>query len=174
MNTPASSSADPQGTQSALARARAALDAVSDPELPFLTIADMGILREVRERADGVIEVDITPTYSGCPATDVIRLDVEVALAKAGVDRYAVRNILNPAWTTDWLSADARRKLAENGIAPPQKAAGKRALFSTVDVTCPHCGGTTTERVSEFGSTACKAQYRCRTCREPFEYFKCI
>lgn len=162
------------GAQSALARARMALDAVTDPELPFLTIADMGILRDVRERADGVIEVDITPTYSGCPATDVIRLDVEVALAKAGVDRYAVRNILNPAWTTDWLSAEARRKLAENGIAPPQKAAGKRALFSAVDVTCPHCGSTATVRVSEFGSTACKAQYRCSTCREPFEYFKCI
>jgi ring-1,2-phenylacetyl-CoA epoxidase subunit PaaD len=157
-----------------LARARAALEAVTDPELPFLTIADMGILREVRERADGVIEIDITPTYSGCPATDVIRLDVEVALAKAGVANTAVRTVLLPAWTTDWLSADARAKLLANGIAPPVKASGKRALFASEDVTCPNCGGHETQRVSEFGSTACKAQYRCTTCREPFEYFKCI
>jgi ring-1,2-phenylacetyl-CoA epoxidase subunit PaaD len=154
-------------------RARAALDQVTDPELPFLTIADMGILRDVRER-DGLIEVDITPTYSGCPATDVIRLEVEVALAKAGVEKFTVRNILSPAWTTDWLSAAARQKLAAHGIAPPVRAAGKRALFSAVEVACPACGSATTERISEFGSTACKALYRCRTCREPFEYFKCI
>lgn len=157
-----------------LARARAALEAVTDPELPFLTIADMGILRDVRTTDDGTIEVDITPTYSGCPATDVIRLDVEVALAKAGISRASVRNVLLPAWTTDWLSAAARDKLLANGIAPPAKAAGKRALFSSDAVTCPHCASTATTRVSEFGSTACKAQYRCTTCREPFEYFKCI
>lgn len=158
----------------ALRRARAALEGVTDPELPFLTIADMGILRDVRQRDDGVVEVDITPTYSGCPATDVIRLDVELALAKAGVDRAEVRSVLSPAWTTDWLSAEARRKLAENGIAPPVAASGKRALFASVDVSCPKCGSAATERVSEFGSTACKAQYRCRRCLEPFEYFKCI
>ncbi len=162
------------GGASALARARAALEAVTDPELPFLTIADMGILRDVRARADGTIEVDITPTYSGCPATDVIRLEVEVALAKAGVEHVEVRNILSPAWTTDWMSEEARRKLRENGIAPPEKASGKRALFSSVEVTCPRCGADATERVSEFGSTACKAQYRCRVCLEPFEYFKCL
>lgn len=162
------------GGESLLARARAALETVTDPELPFLTIADMGILRDVREGADGVIEVDITPTYSGCPATDVIRLDVEVALAKAGVTRSAVRSVLLPAWTTDWLSADARAKLLANGIAPPVKASGKRALFASEDVACPNCGSADTERVSEFGSTACKAQYRCTQCREPFEYFKCI
>lgn len=159
---------------SRLARARAALEAVTDPELPFLTIADMGILRDVRETAAGVIEIDITPTYSGCPATDVIRLDVEVALAKAGITDAAVRTVLLPAWTTDWLSPEARAKLLANGIAPPVKASGKRALFASEDVTCPNCGSHETERVSEFGSTACKAQYRCTTCREPFEYFKCI
>lgn len=157
-----------------LARARAALETVTDPELPFLTIADMGILRDVRETPSGEIEVDITPTYSGCPATDVIRLDVEVALAKAGVTNASVRTVLLPAWTTDWLSPEARAKLLANGIAPPVKASGKRALFASEDVTCPHCGGHDTERVSEFGSTACKAQYRCTSCREPFEYFKCI
>lgn len=158
----------------ALARARAALATVPDPELPFLTIADMGILREVRARADGTIEVDITPTYSGCPATDVIRIDVEVALAKAGVERFEVRSVLSPAWTTDWMSAEARDKLIANGIAPPEKASGKRALFSAAEVACPKCGSRDTERVSEFGSTACKAQYRCSACREPFEYFKCL
>jgi ring-1,2-phenylacetyl-CoA epoxidase subunit PaaD len=169
--TPSASDAT---TGQALAKARAALESVTDPELPFLTIADMGILRDVRARADGTIEIDITPTYSGCPATDVIRLDVEVALAKAGVDRFEVRSILSPAWTTDWMSPAAREKLRANGIAPPEKASGKRALFSTAEVTCPHCGTDATERVSEFGSTACKAHYRCRVCLEPFEYFKCI
>lgn len=169
--TPSASDAT---TGQALAKARAALEGVTDPELPFLTIADMGILRDVRARADGTIEIDITPTYSGCPATDVIRLDVEVALAKAGVDRFEVRSILSPAWTTDWMSPAAREKLRANGIAPPEKASGKRALFSTAEVTCPQCGADATERVSEFGSTACKAHYRCRVCLEPFEYFKCI
>jgi len=172
--TPAATAPGADAGSDLLARARAALEAVTDPELPFLTIADMGILRAVRETADGVIEVDITPTYSGCPATDMIRLDVEVALAKAGIARTAVRNVLLPAWTTDWLSADARAKLLANGIAPPVKPSGKRALFASEAVTCPHCGGHDTERVSEFGSTACKAQYRCSSCREPFEYFKCI
>lgn len=156
-----------------VARVRAILDTVTDPELPFLTIADMGILRDVRE-VDGGIEIAITPTYSGCPATDVIRLDVEVALAKAGIDGATVRTVLSPAWTTDWLTPEARAKLLANGIAPPAGAAGKRALFSAVEVACPACGSADTERVSEFGSTACKAHYRCRSCREPFEYFKCI
>lgn len=168
------SSTHVQAADSLLARARAALETVTDPELPFLTIADMGILRDVRETAAGEIEVDITPTYSGCPATDVIRLDVEVALAKAGVVNAAVRTVLLPAWTTDWLSPQARAKLLANGIAPPVKASGKRALFASEAVTCPHCGSPETARVSEFGSTACKAQYRCTRCREPFEYFKCI
>ena len=156
-----------------LERARAALDRVTDPELPFLTIADMGILRGLREE-DGVIVVEITPTYSGCPAMDVIRLDVETALARAGLNTVKVRSILSPAWTTDWLSAAARKKLRQNGIAPPLAAAGKRALFSTAAVTCPTCNSPDTERISEFGSTPCKAHYRCRACREPFEYFKCI
>lgn len=165
--------ADMSRPSASLARAQAALAEVRDPELPFLTLSDMGILRDVRD-ADGTIEVDITPTYSGCPATDVIRLDVETALARAGLERVRVRSVLSPAWTTDWLTEEARRKLRENGIAPPVKAAGKRALFSAQEVTCPACASVDTERVSEFGSTPCKAHYRCRACREPFEYFKCI
>lgn len=168
-----SASATSRTESTALTRARAALAEVRDPELPFLTLADMGILRDVRESGEA-IEVDITPTYSGCPATDVIRLDVETALLRAGIANARVRNVLSPAWTTDWLTEGARTKLRENGIAPPVKAAGKRALFSATEVACPACGAADTERVSEFGSTPCKAQYRCRACREPFEYFKCI
>lgn len=156
-----------------LERARAVLDRVTDPELPFLTIRDMGILRGVKLIGE-TLEVAITPTYSGCPAMDVITHDVEVALAEAGFKNFRVSRVLSPAWTTDWLSADAGEKLRANGIAPPQKASGKRALFSQVETQCPKCGSAETERISEFGSTACKAHYRCLSCHEPFEYFKCI
>lgn len=162
------------GRDARLARARAAAESVRDPELPFLSIADMGILREVRLTSDGVIEAVITPTYSGCPAMDMIRLDVELALAKADVDASRVVSVLSPAWTTDWLSEAARAKLRENGIAPPAKASGKRALFADETVACPKCGSTATGKVSNFSSTACKAHWRCTTCLEPFEYFKCI
>jgi ring-1,2-phenylacetyl-CoA epoxidase subunit PaaD len=163
----------------ALAHARAALEAVTDPELPFLTIADMGILRDVRLAADGkTVEVAITPTYSGCPAMDAVALDIASALAKAGFPGARIERVLSPAWTTDWLSPAAREKLRANGIAPPEgdqgRARGKRALFAETAVACPMCGSAETERVSEFGSTACKASYRCRACREPFQYFKCI
>jgi ring-1,2-phenylacetyl-CoA epoxidase subunit PaaD len=160
-----------------LARACAALEAVADPELPFLTIADMGILRHVRLAGD-TVEVAITPTYSGCPAMDAIALDIATALAKAGFPSARIERVLSPAWTTDWLSPAAREKLRANGIAPPERnhgrAQGKRALFAETAVACPICGSAETERVSEFGSTACKASYRCRACREPFQYFKCI
>jgi ring-1,2-phenylacetyl-CoA epoxidase subunit PaaD len=135
----------------------------------------MGILRDVRLAADGrTVDVAITPTYSGCPAMDVIALDIVTALAKAGFPEVRIERVLSPAWTTDWLSPAAREKLSANGIAPPVRAEGKRALFAETAVACPHCGSTETERVSEFGSTACKANYRCRACREPFQYFKCI
>ena len=157
----------------ALARARAVLDRVTDPELPFLTISDMGILRDVAFVGE-TLEVAITPTYSGCPAMDVIAVDITTALAKAGFNNVRIKRVLSPAWTTDWLSAAARAKLRANGIAPPERAQGKRALFAEAHVTCPVCGSTSTERVSEFGSTACKAHYRCLACREPFQYFKCI
>jgi ring-1,2-phenylacetyl-CoA epoxidase subunit PaaD len=158
-----------------LARVRAALEAVTDPELPFLTVADMGILRDVRLAADGAtVEVAITPTYSGCPAMDVIALDITTALVRAGFPKVRIERVLSPAWTTDWLSPAAREKLSANGIAPPERAQGKGALFAEVAVACPLCGSADTERVSEFGSTACKASYRCRSCREPFQYFKCI
>jgi len=156
-----------------LARAHAVLESVTDPELPFLTITDMGILRDVRVAGD-TVEVAITPTYSGCPAMDVIAIDITTALAKAGFDNVRIDRVLSPAWTTDWLSASAREKLRANGIAPPERAQGKRALFAETEVACPTCGSNSTQRVSEFGSTACKAHYRCLACREPFQYFKCI
>jgi ring-1,2-phenylacetyl-CoA epoxidase subunit PaaD len=156
-----------------LMRARAVLMTVTDPELPFLTISDMGILRDVRMAGDTLVVV-ITPTYSGCPAMDVIAFDITTALVRAGFDKVRIERVLSPAWTTDWLSPTARDKLRANGIAPPERAQGKRALFTEVEVTCPSCGSKHTQRVSEFGSTACKAHYRCLACREPFQYFKCI
>ena len=153
--------------------AHAALDTVTDPELPFLTIRDLGILREVRLREDA-IEVVITPTYSGCPANDIIALDITTALARAGIVNHRIALERSPAWTTDWITPEGRAKLAANGIAPPPRSAGKRALFSAEEITCPQCGARDTECVSQFGSTACKSHYRCLACREPFEAFKCI
>jgi ring-1,2-phenylacetyl-CoA epoxidase subunit PaaD len=167
-------SASEQQSYSALARAKTAAEIVADPELPFLSLADMGILRDVRRAADGMIEVVITPTYSGCPAMDMIRLDLEVALARANVGPTRVVSVLSPAWTTAWLTAAARAKLLANGIAPPEQPTGKAALFSTVSIGCPKCGSERTRLVSRFSSTACKAQWACLACLEPFEQFKCI
>jgi ring-1,2-phenylacetyl-CoA epoxidase subunit PaaD len=158
-------------TASLRERALAALDAVVDPEIPVLTIADLGILRDVAER-DGTVEITITPTYSGCPAMNVIALDIETALARAGIEAR-IRTQLSPAWTTDWLSDAARAKLAAFGIAPPAHLASRRALFGETRPTCPRCGSADTEQISEFGSTPCKSLHRCRACREPFDAFKC-
>lgn len=153
-------------------RAWDAAAGVVDPEIPVLTIADLGVLREVTVGADGV-EVAITPTYSGCPAMNMIALEIELALARAGIADAKVRTVLSPAWTTDWMTEEGRRKLKDYGIAPPEKGAGRRALFGAQTVACPQCGSTDTELLSEFGSTSCKALWRCRACREPFDYFKC-
>ncbi len=151
------------------------LEDVTDPEIPVLTVADLGVLREVRVEAESV-EVVITPTYSGCPAMNTIESDIRVRLEAAGYAEVTVTTVLAPAWTTDWLSEAGRAKLAAFGIAPPAEASGsKRALFGADPVVaCPHCGARDTECVSQFGSTACKAHYRCRACLEPFDYFKCI
>ncbi|MBW8728665.1 MAG: phenylacetate-CoA oxygenase subunit PaaJ [Inquilinus limosus] len=153
-------------------RAWAAAAAVVDPELPVLTIADLGVLRDVTVR-DGQVEVAITPTYSGCPAMNVIALEIGLALDRAGIGGAQVRTVLSPAWTTAWLTPEGRRKLAAYGVAPPQNGAGRRALFGAETVLCPQCGSVHTERLSEFGSTSCKALWRCTDCREPFDYFKC-
>ena len=148
--------------------------AVCDPEIPVLTIADLGVLREVRDAA-GTIEVVITPTYSGCPAMTMIGLEIETALDRAGIAPCRVVTVLSPAWTTDWLTEEGRRKLLEYGVAPPVSGtgSGRRALFAVDAVPCPRCGSGRTSRLAEFGSTSCKALWRCDACREPFDYFKC-
>ncbi|MBB4425172.1 ring-1,2-phenylacetyl-CoA epoxidase subunit PaaD [Bradyrhizobium sp. CIR48] len=153
-------------------RAWDAAASVVDPEIPVLTIADLGVLREVALDGDHV-EVAITPTYSGCPAMNMIALEIEVALERAGFRRSKVRTVLSPAWTTDWMSEEGRHKLRAYGIAPPRASSSRRALFGEQAVACPQCGSENTELLSEFGSTSCKALWRCKSCREPFDYFKC-
>lgn len=153
-------------------RAWAAAAQVVDPEIPVLSIADLGVLREVRVAGD-TVEVVITPTYSGCPAMRMIEVDIETALRAAGIENLRISTVLAPAWTTDWLSDEGRRKLLAYGIAPPAGTASRRALFGTEDVACPRCGSVDTERLAEFGSTSCKSLHRCRACAEPFDHFKC-
>jgi ring-1,2-phenylacetyl-CoA epoxidase subunit PaaD len=158
--------------------------AVEDPELPSVTIGDLGILRGVQVDEHDHVDVNLTPTYSGCPAVEVIEHDVRAALAEAGWTDVTVWRMLSPAWTTDWITPEGRRKLAAGGIAPPAPAphgavaaGGKRPerTFShsvTFVVPCPHCGSHDTEELARFGSTACKALRRCRSCAEPFDHFK--
>ena len=152
-------------------RALAALETVTDPEIPVLTIADLGVLRGVSVH-EGIVEVTITPTYSGCPAMNVIALDIQAALARAGIEAR-IQTQLSPAWTTDWMSDAARAKLAAFAISPPEHATSRRALFGKACPACPRCGSIDTEQISEFGSTPCKSLHRCRDCREPFDAFKC-
>jgi len=163
-----------------LAAARAVAGAVPDPELPMVTVADLGILREVAEDG-GRLVVTITPTYSGCPALPEIARDLERRLATAGFTEVAVRTALAPPWSSDWITAEGRRKLREAGIAPPHPAParpGPVPLTLTATrrepVTCPQCGSEHTARTAVFSGTACKALYRCESCREPFEYVKDI
>lgn len=152
-------------------RARRAAAAVLDPEVPVLTIEDLGVLRDVSVSLDGRVEVTITPTYSGCPAMDAIRQDVASALADEGFHDVTVRLVLAPAWTTDWMSDEGRRKMLAYGIAPPTRSAdGPIAL--RLSVRCPQCGSGATRELSRFGSTACKALWVCEDCREPFDHFK--
>lgn len=146
--------------------------AVPDPELPVVTIEQLGILRDVRVDTAGAVTVDITPTYSGCPAMDAIRADIEAALAGAGVDGVSVRLVLAPAWTTDWITPSGRAALRDAGIAPPRPAGGAVAL--TLSVRCPQCGSPDTRELSRFGSTACKSLWVCRACQEPFDHVKAL
>jgi ring-1,2-phenylacetyl-CoA epoxidase subunit PaaD len=157
----------------------AVLEAVPDPEIPVLTVVDLGIVRHVRwiDGSDGqpVLHVGITPTYSGCPATEVIRGMIAAALECKGYTGVAIEEVLSPPWTSDWLTEAGRRKLEAFGIAPPERSVSSpRHLFRTPVVACPRCGSHASEKVSEFGSTPCKAHYRCTSCLEPFDYFKCI
>lgn len=158
--------------------ARAVAETVTDPELPMLTLADLGVLRDVVER-DGAVIVSITPTYTGCPAMDTMRDDLEHALLRAGYAEVEVRTVLRPAWSTDWITERGRHKLAEAGIAPPGAAprhdGGPVPLTLNAPsrrVSCPRCGSADTEEVSRFSATACKALRRCRCCAEPFEHVK--
>jgi ring-1,2-phenylacetyl-CoA epoxidase subunit PaaD len=158
-----------------LGEARAAAAAVLDPELPVLSIADLGVLRDVALADDGTVVVTITPTYSGCPAMDVIRRDVEGAVRAAGFDRVEVRTVLSPAWTTDWLTESGRRALQDYGIAPPaRRTAPDGPVAVSLSVRCPQCGSADTRQTSRFGSTACKSLWVCTACREPFDHMKAI
>ena len=158
-----------------LAEIRRIVHTVGDPEIPILSIKDLGVLRDISVDENGVTVV-ITPTYVGCPAMDTIAADIKTALAEQGFEKVEVKTSLSPAWTTDWLSEAGREKLRSIGIAPPNEASStKKALMSDdKPAMCPKCRSTETECISEFGSTACKALYRCCSCLEPFDYFKCI
>ena len=158
---------------------RGVAETVTDPELPMLTLADLGVLRDVDTADDGTVVVTITPTYSGCPAMGVMRADLVHALHRAGFAEVDVRTVLSPPWSTDWISADGRRKLVEAGIAPPGGAPVRPAGPVPLNLgptrrtaVCPLCGSPDTEELSEFSGTACKALRRCRSCREPFEHVK--
>lgn len=142
-----------------------------DPEVPVLTIDDLGILRDVEVDASGHVSVTITPTYSGCPAMEAIDADVRRALARAGFDDVDVRLVLSPAWTTDWMSDVGKLKLLEYGIAPPQ-ARGDGPVLLRLSLRCPQCGSPDTRELSRFGSTACKSLWVCEACKEPFDHFK--
>jgi ring-1,2-phenylacetyl-CoA epoxidase subunit PaaD len=147
---------------------------VLDPELPVVTIADLGILRDVTEDDQGRVHVQITPTYSGCPAMETIRTDLVDALLSAGYRRVDVEFVLSPAWTTDWMTDEARAKLTAYGIAPPTARVADGPVPLELSVRCPQCGSTDTRESSHFGSTACKSLWVCRSCREPFDHFKAI
>ncbi|HEU0104252.1 MAG TPA: 1,2-phenylacetyl-CoA epoxidase subunit PaaD [Mycobacteriales bacterium] len=150
---------------------REVLATVHDPEIPVITIEDLGILRDVR--VDGShVTVVITPTYSGCPAMDEIRADIGTALAAHGWHDVDVEMVLSPAWTTDWMSEAGRDKLRAYGIAPPTRRSGPVLVQLTTRLTCPQCGSADTEELTRFASTSCKSMWRCRSCREPFDHFK--
>jgi len=151
------------------------LERVYDPEVPVLTIVDLGIVRGITINNDEV-EVTITPTYSGCPAMDVIRAQIRMVLLENGISKHKITTVLSPAWTTEWMTEAGKQRLKDYGIAPPnsKQQVCHDSLFSPNDaVQCPQCLSYNTRRVSEFGSTACKALYQCEACKEPFDYFKC-
>jgi ring-1,2-phenylacetyl-CoA epoxidase subunit PaaD len=152
------------------------LASVEDPEIPAVSIVDLGLIRYVNRQSGGALDVGLSPTYVGCPATAVIRRSVEQALRGAAVGDFVVTQVLSPAWSSDWITADGRRKLELYGIVPPERSASsmRDVLAARKPVGCPRCHSTDTECLSEFGSTPCKALHRCRACLEPFEYFKCI
>jgi len=148
------------------------LKTVNDPEIPVLTVHDLGIIRGIKIEDDEV-EVIITPTYSGCPAMDFIGMNIRKVLKENGFDKIKITHLLSPAWTTDWMTEEAKDKLKSYGIAPPVSKTFDKNYLENLPVPCPHCNSTNTRLISEFGSTACKAIYQCKDCGEPFDYFKC-
>jgi len=156
-----------------LPRAWECLTEVMDPEVPVVSVVDLGMIRAVEWEGDR-LKVKVSPTYSGCPATEVIERDVQEALEDTGFTNPRIERVLAPAWTTDWITDKGRDALQAYGIAPPPKGQGRDTLHDPGPAECPHCGSTDTVQVSEFGSTACKALYKCRDCLEPFDYFKCL
>lgn len=155
-------------------KAYAVAASVLDPEVPVLTIEDLGILRDVREDPDGHVQVQVTPTYSGCPAMEAIRADIVGALNREGYVDVGVEFVLAPAWTTDWMSQTGKQKLAEYGIAPPQPRGPGGVVSLNLTIRCTQCGSPDTRELSRFGSTACKSLWVCNSCMEPFDYFKAI
>ncbi|MGP3952165.1 1,2-phenylacetyl-CoA epoxidase subunit PaaD [Streptomyces sp. 7N604] len=145
---------------------------VPDPELPVVTLEELGVLRGLQVVGPGRVEVELTPTYTGCPAVESMSADIERVLHEYGIPEVAVRTVLSPPWTTDAISAEGRRKLEESGIAPPRPGGGSGPVMVQLSVRCPHCGSTDTTLLSRFSSTACKALRRCESCREPFDHFK--
>ena len=151
------------------------LEEINDPEVPVLSIIDLGIVRDVKMNNEE-LEVIITPTYTGCPAMDMISATIKIQLATLGFKKVKITQVLSPAWTTEWMSEEGKRKLKEYGIAPPnpkQQVCDQKLFAEAEAVQCPHCNSYHTHRISEFGSTACKALYQCDDCKEPFDYFKC-
>jgi ring-1,2-phenylacetyl-CoA epoxidase subunit PaaD len=151
------------------------LETVTDPEVPVLSILDLGIVRDVKMQA-GKTVITITPTYTGCPAMDVIRMSIRMALLENGIADVEIQTILSPAWTTDWMTGQGKLKLKAYGIAPPnaKQQVCTPGLFQEEEaIQCPHCNSYNTQIISRFGSTACKALYKCKDCNEPFDYFKC-
>lgn len=160
-----------------LAHITSILNTVVDPEIPVMTISDMGILRDVKEKldvqGDQQFEIIITPTYSGCPAMDLIAAQIRMTLFENGIKNFTIKTVLSPAWTTDWMTDEAKEKLRQFGIAPPVGKSMDEAMLDTTVVACPRCGSSNTILVSAFSSTACKAFYECKDCLEPFDHFKC-
>lgn len=153
---------------------KAIVSRVKDPEVPVLTIDDLGILRSISFQGNVWI-IEITPTYSGCPAMQTIESDMKRALSNEGIHNFEIKSILSPAWTTDWISEEGKRKLQAYGIAPPVDEVDKGVLFSKdPTVPCPRCQSKQTKMISQFSSTACKAHFQCQECLEPFDYFKCL
>lgn len=152
------------------------LSEIPDPEIPVITIVELGVIRDAKDLGNGSVEISITPTYSGCPAMKQMEDDVVSTLKQHGYKDVKVKMIYSPAWTTDWLSAEAKRKLQEYGIAPPEESTSDKSFITGKHkaVTCPRCKSKNTSLISQFGSTACKALYKCNDCLESFDYFKCI